>query len=182
MGTAKKKKGKLLWIVVVIATLFVLSKSEEKESASSAVDTFYSLYNASAKYGVSELEEMDIHGGDYRHEFRLSAFSSADGKKGTVDGGIFEAVNYGNMGETQFRIYATVDSKETAVQIVYDVMHILDSSIPDTEIQSEVEKDYVRFVFGSQIQGYIQHTASNKYSSGYDVFVDCSNIDFSKSK
>lgn len=86
MGTAKKKNGKIIWIVVAIAILFALPKSEEKENTSSVVDTFYSLYNVSAQYEVSELEEMDIHGDDYRHEFRLSAFSSADGKKGVVDG------------------------------------------------------------------------------------------------
>lgn len=189
MGTAKKKKRKLLWIVVVVSILFVLPKSGEKEATSSAadtfssaVDTFYSLYNASAKYGVSELAEMDIQGDDYRHEFRLSAFSSADGKKGTVDGGVFEAVNYGNMGKTQFRIYATVDSKETAVQIVYDVIHIFDSSISDAKIRSEVEKDDIRFVFGSQIQGYVLRTATTDPISGYKVFVDCSNINFAKSK
>lgn len=181
MGTEKKKNWKLIWIVVAIAILFALPKSEEKENTSSVVDTFYSLYNASAQHEVSELEEMDIHGDDYRHEFRLSAFSSADGKKGVVDGGVFEAVNYGNMGKTQFRIYATVESKETAVQIVYDVIHILDSSISDLKIESEVEKDDIRFVFGSQIQGYILRTATTCPISGYEVFVDCSNVNFAKS-
>lgn len=184
-GVAKKKKGKLFWIVVAIAILSVFTKANNKThevdeagTAISVVDAFYSLYNASAQYKVSELEEMDIHGDDYRHEFRLSAFSSADGKKGVVDGGVFEAVNYGNMGKTEFRIYATVESKETAIQIVYDVIYIFDSSISDTKIKSEVEKDDIRFVFGSQIQGYVLRTATTDPISGYKVFVDCSNINF----
>lgn len=85
------------------------------------------------------------------------------------------------MGKTQFRIYATVESKETAVQIVYDVIHIFDSSISDVQIKSEVQKDDIRFVFGSQIQGHILRTATTDPISGYEVFVDCSNVNFAKS-
>lgn len=182
MKTRKRKAGRWIWLIVIVVIIAVAVPRCRKAQAdpSCIVDTFISIYNEDSTYTVSNLQEMDINGSDYRTEFRLSAFSTAVGKKGTLKNGILQIVNYGNKNE-YLRIYATVKEKETAVQLAYDILHILDPSLSSSTIRKEIEKDYVRFVFGSQIQGYIQYAANSTSQPGYDVFIDCQNVDFYES-
>lgn len=141
------------------------------------INNFISAYNKTAAYPISSPCEMDLHGEDYRTEFRLGAFKNAVGQKGTVSGFEFEVVNYGSNGNKSLRIYTTVKSREMANQIIFDVVRILDSSVSESKIRGETSKQYCRFLLGesNQIQGYINQNYS---ANGYDVFVDCATIKF----
>lgn len=51
-----------------------------KESQSN-IDKFIECYNLSCKNQITDIQDMDIQGLDYRTEYRLNAFKNAVGKK-----------------------------------------------------------------------------------------------------
>ena len=81
------------------------------------VDNFILKYNTVANFPISDITEMDIHGEDYRTEFRLGAYDNALGKKGIADNSTFEVVNYGGWNNDYLRVYIHTDTLENAHSI-----------------------------------------------------------------
>ena len=57
------------------------SKAKEDDDEFASITQFISLYNETATTPITDVTDMDIHGADYRTEFRLGAFKNAVGKK-----------------------------------------------------------------------------------------------------
>lgn len=145
------------------------------------IDKFIELYNASSANPVADLAKMDIQGEDYRTEFRLNSFKGAVGQKGVISEGTIEVVNYGVWGNDSIRIYARVESHDSAVALVYDIVHILDASVTDDQIEEDISTEH-SILLGerNQINGYINTDYADGGIVGYDVMIDCGNLDFMK--
>ncbi len=159
-----------------------------EENEYTAIDRFIEKYNALADSPISGLEQMDIQGEDYRVEYRLNAFENAVGKKGTVDGGSIEVVNYGvqNGAQSNFiiRVYATINSYENAINFYKTVVGIFDDSIPEEEISkqysalSETGSANIYLGTAGHISGYINETYANGGTAGYEIMIDCSDLNY----
>lgn len=158
----------------------VAIESTEK-SDDDILNKFFEMYNSLSDNHVSNLSDMDIQGDDYRTEFRLNAFENAVGKKGKINAGFVEAVNYGVWGNDSIRIYARLDSYDAAIDLAYDVIHVLDSTITDDKISEEIGTEK-NMILGdkNQISGYISADYADGNVVGYDVMIDCTNIEFSE--
>ena len=145
------------------------------------VELFVELYNKSCETPIVDLAEMDIHGDDYKTEFRLNAYKNAVGQKGSIGSDTIEVVNYGVWDNDNIRIYARVDTHDAAIEIVYNIIHILDSSITDDQIAEDISTEH-SILLGdrNQISGYISPDYADGGVVGYDVMIDCGNVDFAK--
>lgn len=143
------------------------------------VERFVELFNESGENKISDTYELDIHGTDYRVEYRLNSFDNAVGLKGSCSGCSIEIVNYGAWKNEDIRIYAFVDNIDIAKEIVTNSVHILDDSISDEDILSELD-DPSSIYLGTagKITGYINESHSNGGIDGYDVMVDCGDLTF----
>lgn len=143
------------------------------------VEKFVELYNASSEIPISNLVAMDIQGEDYRTEFRLSAFKNAVGQKGSISAGTLQVVNYGVWDNDSIRIYARLDTHDAAVELVYNLIHVLDGSVTDEEISDDLGTEH-SILLGDkdQISGYINEDYADGGIVGYDVMIDCSSVDF----
>lgn len=139
------------------------------------VEKFIELYNASSEIPISDLAAMDIQGEDYRTEFRLNAFKNAVGQKGAFNGGSIQIVNYGVWSNDEIRIYAQADSHDTALEMVYSIIHILDNTITDDEIAENLDRSS-SIVLGTG--GYISGYLNESYTGIYGIMIDCSRINF----
>lgn len=128
---------------------------------------FISLYNETATTPITDVTDMDIHGADYRTEFRLGAFKNAVGKKGVINGLPICIVNYGNFSNNSIRIYATASTDDSALDIYTTTIHILDSSITNEEMMEEFTAASI-YLDGC-ISGYV---------NGQDIMLDCTKINF----
>lgn len=145
----------------------------------SVIDAFIDNYNNTSPFPVTDISDMDIQGDDYRTEFRLAAFENAIGKKGTVSEGTLEVVNYGVWKNDQIRVYAYVDTYESAFEIVCSIIHIFDPTISPDAISEEMGKSG-SFTLGSGnfITGYIGEDYADGGVAGYEIMVDSSKIPF----
>lgn len=143
------------------------------------VEKFVELYNASSEIPISNLAAMDIQGEDYRAEFRLGAFKNAVGQKGSIPAGTLQVVNYGVWDNDSIRIYARLDTHDAAVELVYNLIHVLDGSVTDEEISDALGTEH-SILLGDkdQISGYISEDYADGGIVGYDVMIDCSSVDF----
>ena len=106
---------------------------------------------------------------------------SENGKKGHIDGGDIQIVNYGGKKNSEIRVYGHVDTVEQATDLCTTVVKIFDSSISESKLRNEYSGLYshystwadIRFSI-TPVQGYI----TERSSGGYDVLVDCSRIQF----
>lgn len=159
-------------ILVAIICVIVSCNYKKPEGEYAVVDRFIEAFGAEK---ITDVSEMDIQGADYRNEFRLYAFSNAVGKKGHIDGGDIQIVNYGGKKNSKIRIYGHVDTVEQATGLCTAVALILDSSISRYRLEeqySALYSDYItwgdaRFTINS-VDGYI----IQRSSGGYDVLVD----------
>ena len=144
-----------------------------------SIERFFEIYNSDTTNPARNIKEMDIQGEDYRTEFRLKAFKDAIGLKGAVEGGTIEVVNYGIRNNDSIRIYAYVESRDAAVALVYDLIHILDKDVSDNDIANDLEySSSILLGSKSQITGYIEDDYTDGKVAGYDVMIDCSSIGF----
>ena len=148
----------------------------------SVIDCFISLYNETGSVALSDVSNMDIHGYDYRTEFRLQAFENAVGKKGVLSDNSIQIVNYGVWSNDELRFYGAFSTYDDAVQFIYDVVHILDASISDESIADEFDRfettGTANIFLGKAgyISGYLQTNYANGGISGYKVFIECTDI------
>ncbi len=157
---------------------------EEPVDEFAIIDTFIDKYNDVAVNTISDIVEMDIQGDDYRTEFRLNAFKSALGKKGSITGGRINIVNYGTWENDTIRFYVTTDNLDNAIDIYTTIIHILDSSITDEEIADSysslehVSSANIYLGSAGYISGYINCTYANGGIGGYEIMIDCDKINF----
>ena len=191
------------WTIVIVAVIGIIgsigqseptapSTAEKTTTASeqitnpaieaneySVVEKFIALYTASGDNPISDVTTMDIQGADYRTEFRLNAFKNAVGQKGNISTGSIEVINYGVWENDSIRIYARVNAHEAAVEMVYNTIHILDSSVTDEQITDELAVEQTILLGDkNQIDGYISADYADGGIVGYDVMIDCSNVNF----
>ena len=193
----------LLWFIIALllsnaknnsenALRELKSEESEKPTSSEAIsqnndidlfsllNNFIELYNASVRDKITDIQEMDINGDDYRTEFRLPSFDNAVGLKGKIDGNLIEIVNYGSLSNDAIRIYLTTTSYDTTVKIFAAVVNVFDDSIPSEEINkicNDLESGYtanILFSGNSDISGYINETNEHNYN----IMIDCSKLNF----
>ena len=141
---------------VISATEKIVQEAKDnavKESQSN-IDKFIECYNLSCKNQITDIQDMDIQGLDYRTEYRLNAFKNAVGKKGIVNDSTIHIVNYGYPINDCIRIYFDTPS--------YDTMNSVGSDS----------------ILLNDISGYISNKHSNGEISGYTLMLDCSNLSF----
>lgn len=152
----------------------------ETESETEAIDEFglinqfINSYNSYASEPITDIEEMDIQGDDYRTEFRLNAYADAVGLKGVINGNEIEIINYGNFKNDLLRIYADTDSYDSTVEIYTTILKTINSSITDEEIQASYEtlKDSRQsniILSEYDVQGYITYQ---------EIMLDCRELSF----
>ena len=141
------------------------------------ISTFIDRYNSISDNDISDLTDMDIHGEDYKTEFRLNAFDNAIGTKGLINNGAVEVIASGAWSNSDFRLYATLDNMDTAIALYVDIIHVLDESISDEDIMSAIDGiDYIGDTSivlgdGGYITGYIHTLLRNE---GIELMIDCS--------
>lgn len=154
----------------------------EPVSEYAVIDAFILQYDGIAPAPLADVVQMDIQGEDYQTEFRLPAFDNAVGKKAYSGDDLIQIVNYGVRNNDSIRFYGFFGSYDAATQFVYDVVHILDSEIPDDEIADQFSGfEYtgsVNVYLGKAgyISGYLNTSYANGGVSGYSVFIDCSDV------
>lgn len=147
-----------------------IKKSESKtENKFATIDRFINLYNSSAPNPITDITDMDIHGSDYRTEFRLNAYNNAVGKKGMIAGSPISIVNYGNFSNDCIRIYATAASDDIGLEIYTTTVHIFDSTVTDEDIMKERDSASIYLGESGCIGGNAQ---------GHDIMLDCTKIKF----
>lgn len=157
-------------------------KSKKASNKFGIVNKFIALYNNSSNnISIDNISKMDIHGKDYRTEFRLGAFDNAVGKKGTINDESIYIINYGNSSNDSIRIYAVAKSVDDAIDIYTTTIHILDGSITEQEIKSKYDTSNfdsinINFDENTNINGYIERTYSDGKISGYDIMIDCTDL------
>lgn len=189
---------KVVLLVIVFVSLFSLAACDTSPTPAAQptpqvtqapqiseydiIDSFISSYNVSASFPLNELSPMDIQGDDYRTEFRLNAFKSAVGMKVVTESATVEIVNYGVRKNDYLRFYARFDNYDSALQFVFDVVHILDRSISDDDISGEFSgfehTGTANIYLGTAgyISGYLDTKYANGGVSGYEVFIDCTDM------
>lgn len=194
----KKKSGCLKWVIIVTVILVVLSaiagddgdnensspstetqtvaetkiSTQEEVDEFAVIDTFIEKYNSTFDNQITDISEMDIQGEDYRTEFRLNAFENALGKKGVLSNGTIDIVNYGTWKNDSIRIYASTDSNDSAIDLCTEIIHTLDNTITDKEIQECYDlykMTHILFDSANYISGYVH---------GNEIMIDCTEIKF----
>lgn len=139
---------------------------EKEEDEYAIIDKFIELYNLSAKNKIEDVKDMDIHGEDYKTEFRLHAFDDAVGKKCSISEATVYIVNYGNFSNDSIRIYISGATEEEILDAYVTTAHILDPEITDDEILKEMNSTSI--VLG-HIGGYVNKS---------EMMLDCTEINF----
>lgn len=156
---------------------------EEKDEYA-VVDRFIESYNTISSEPIVNISQMDIHGADYKVEFRLNAFRNAVGKKGTVPNGTIEAINYGVWDNDEFRVYAFVDSFDAAVNLYITAMRVDCHEIVQAEIDALYQRndgvDSVPLGYGKTLTGYINAAYANGGVSGYKILLENFSLNFMK--
>lgn len=157
---------------------------QEEVNDYEVIDVFIEKYNSITDNKITNIREMDIQGDDYRTEFRLNAFKNAIGKKGKLVDGNINIVNYGVWSNDAVRIYVNAKSLDKVIKIYTRIIHILDDSISDEDIKDSYSSldtvDSANIYLGSSghISGYINVTYANGGVSGYEVMIDCDDINY----
>lgn len=202
---AKKSRKWWLWIIIALILISACTRSDDVEGSPdeetiavtqsptpistdgnatdslSIIDRFIALYGSN---NISDISNLDIRSIDYRTEYRLNSFKNAVGKKGIIDCGTIEIVNYGTFSSDSIRIYAVTDTLDSATTLCFNVIHILDASISDDEISAElaplenVSSANIYLGSAGYISGYINTNYENGGVSGYEIMIDCSKINF----
>ena len=172
------------------SSIEIADQSENTEDPYIKIDEFIDLYSSSLAQ-ITDISEMDIHGDDYRTEFRLNAFKNAVGKKCTVDSSYIEIVNYGTwsnakmlVGKDKFCFNDEINNpinKDT--ELFTSIIHILDNTISDDEINEicdSLNDNDQNFLLGkgNYITGYIISNYKDGVIGGYDMMIDCSKINY----
>lgn len=168
---------------VISATEKIVQETKDnavKESQSN-IDKFIECYNLSCKNQITDIQDMDIQGLDYRTEYRLNAFKNAVGKKGIVNDSTIQIVNYGYPINDHIRIYFDTPSYDTVIDTCTKIINIFDKTISEQAINqiydtmNSVGSDSILL---NNISGYISNKHSNGEISGYTLMLDCSNLSF----
>lgn len=151
----------------------VISKEENNEYK--IIDAFIKQYNNISNVSIDNIKNMDLKGDDYKTEFRLNAFKNAVGKKGSIGKSSISIVNYGVWSNDSIRFYITSNSQKEVTRIYTNLIHTLDKSISDNDIQKS---------YSAIIDGYDANILLGEagYISGYinnnEIFIDCTKLNF----
>ena len=151
----------------------VISKEENNEYK--IIDAFIKQYNNISNVSIDNIKNMDLKGEDYKTEFRLNAFKNAVGKKGSIGKSSISIVNYGVWSNDSIRFNITSNSQKEVTRIYTNLIHTLDKSISDNDIQKS---------YSAIIDGYDANILLGEagYISGYinnnEIFIDCTKLNF----
>lgn len=171
-------------IKIIETTEATTESPTEPPNEYAVLDQFIELYNSIANYQISEIVDLDMQGDDYRTEYRLNAFKNAVGKKAVIPGGSIELLNYGVWSNDSIRIYAVSDALDAAIELCTNAIHILDASISDEEILKQFDSlEYVNSANiylgdAGYISGYVNVFHSNGSIGGYEIMLDCTQLNF----
>lgn len=145
------------------------------------IDKFIEYYNSSYKNQITDIQDMDIQGLDYRTEYRLNAFKNAVGKKGIIENSNIQIINYGYPNNDCFRIYCDASSYDAVIDICTEIIRMFDANISDSEIIQIF--DTLKSVGNSSIvlediSGYIDTKHTNGKVSGYNLMLDYPSLSF----
>lgn len=164
------------------SSIEIAEQSENTEDPYIKIDEFINLYSSSFAQ-ITDISEMDIHGDDYRTEFRLNAFKNAVGKKCSVGSSYVEIVSYSTITKDSIRFYVYSDSIDSITELFTSIIHILDSTISDDEINEICDslKDNDQNILlgkGNYMTGYIISNYNDGVIGGYEMMIDCSKINY----
>lgn len=176
------KKEKLIATIVICSmvlyptTITVASaerKSDKKTESKTPIEKFIELYNENADENKNEKIEdtipADLQGSDYKTEFRLSAFEDAIGNKGEIGDSEILIINYGTFNLDSLRIYVAPETGCDVNSLARNIIHTLDSSITDQEIDEQLSKASLYLGDTGYITGYVTND---------DVMIDCTKLNF----
>ena len=158
-----------------VTTTESTDQNTERVDEYAVIDRFIEILSTEADASILEVVKMDIHGDDYKVEFRLNAFENAVGKKGTTGSATIEIINYGVWDNDSIRVYATFPSHDDAVAFAKTVIPIYDASITDEEITENLDRS-TSIVLG--LGGYITGYINNTNSGDCDLMIDCTKLNF----
>lgn len=156
--------------------------TEQPSDDINVIDKFIELYNAISSNAIADVTEMDIHGDDYRTEFRLAAFDNATGVNASINGETISILNYGILKNDSIRIYFSSQSLDTAIDVITTAVHVFDDSISDKEIEKQFESfdttNEANIYLGDTgyISGYVNTSHNNEQITQYDVMIDCTDL------
>lgn len=151
----------------------------EEPNEYEGIDNFITRYNETASYPITEPSEMDIHGVDYRTEFRLNAFKNAVGKMASNDFMSIEIVNYGVYSNNSLRVYLYTDTFDDAKTVCTDIIHVMDSEVTDEDIEnafSTNSSSNIALGNSNNITGYINAIYADGKISSYEAMIDTNKL------
>lgn len=145
-----EKKFKII-LTIAIWLLFIIAAASSKtnnlkNSSVSSTDVFYAFVNRYNNVGedkITELSDYDIKNKNteyYQTEFRLGAYNKALAKIGKINLGHILLVK-DNLGD--FRVYAFVDSRESANIVSRTIIKAIEPTVLDKDINVMLTQDIV---------------------------------------
>ena len=148
--------------------------TNDDDNPYSIIDNFISKYNVASDNQITNISILDIRASDYRVEYRLNAFKNAVGEKGFIGNTEIQIVNYGVYANDSLRFYFTIDTADVGTDICYNIVRLLDDSVPyddfvnafssyDSDPVHNVRLDFDNITIAS--------------GSGNEIMIDCTKID-----
>lgn len=124
------------------------SKPQQQQEDEKTAQSFVGEFNANSSTQITDVEKFtpsDSDGPYYRTEYRTGAFSTADALHGRLGQSSVDVLVYGAVlgsgKNDMLRVY--VDGPHDEISSVFPIMaKILDPSISDQDIQSQMAKEY----------------------------------------
>lgn len=144
--------------------------NEDESSPYKIVRKFVENYNLKSNDDIENTKE-------FIYEHRLNAFDGAYAIQGYIGESFLTIINYGVYSKDSIRITGYVDSVEEATEIIVNAIGVLDSTVT-TEEWAEIQEEIVSDTTGNYINDISYYCSHNYRGSNYEIFIDCSNIDF----
>ena len=116
---------------------------KDNDNPYSIIDNFISKYNVASDNQITNISILDIRDSDYRVEYRLNAFKNAVGEKGFIGNTEIQIVNYGVYANNSLRFYFTIDTADVGTNICYNIVRLLDDSVPYDDFVNAFSKIYI---------------------------------------
>ena len=150
-------------------------KPQQQQEAEKTAQSFVDEFNANSSTPITDVEKFtpsDANGPYYRTEYRTGAFSTADALHGRLGQSSVDVLVYGAVlgyGENNMiRVY--VDGPHDEINSAFPIMaKILDPSISDQDIQSQMAKEYPS---NDLIYADTHKLIANAYVDGDHAFLD----------
>ena len=144
--------------------------NKDEDSPYKIVRKFVENYNMKSSDDIENTKE-------FIYEHRLNAFDGAYAIQGYIGENFLTIINYGVYSKDSIRITGYVDSIEEATEIIVNTIGVLDSTVT-TEEWAEIQEEIASDTTGNYINDISYYCIHNYRGNNFEIFIDCSNIDF----